>query len=92
MWLLAVVALPVVAVIIRALWPAPADLTNHAIATALGRLVRDGAVTVEAGFIHPLRTTYRSRGKVEARTFAAVRETGSISVDRLYAAVRDLHA
>ena len=90
MWIVALVVLLVAAVIVRALRPARDDLTNHAIATALGRLVRDRAVTVEAGFVHPLRTTYHSRGKVETRTFAAVRETGSISVDRLYAAVRDI--
>jgi len=68
----------------------PAPLTNHAVATALGRLVRDGAVTVEAGFVQTTGTEARgAREGIEARTLAVVRANGTIRVERLFAVVRE---
>jgi hypothetical protein len=69
--------------------PTP-QLTNAAIATALGRLVRDGAVTVEAGFVSTTGADSRGqRDSAEARTLAVVRANGTIRVERLFAVMRE---
>lgn len=69
--------------------PTP-QLTNAAIATALGRLVRDGAVTVEAGFVSTTGADSRGqRDSAAARTLAVVRANGTIRVERLFAVMRE---
>jgi hypothetical protein len=68
----------------------PPQLTNDAIATALGRLVRDGAVTVEAGFVSTTGASSRGeRDSAEARTLAVVRANGTIRVERLFTVMRE---
>jgi hypothetical protein len=67
------------------------DLTNQAIATALGRLVRDRAVVVEGGYVSTTQLDDRrsTRGRLEARTLATVRVSGTIPIERLFTAVRE---
>ena len=67
------------------------DITNQAIATALGRLVRDRAVVVEGGFVSTthLDEGRSTRGRLEARTLATVRVNGTIRIERLFTAVRE---
>lgn len=81
----------VVVVLAFVVWRSPpAHLTNEAIATALGRLVRDGAVTVEAGFVSTTGGDTRGpRDGAEARTLAVVRANGTIRVERLFAVMRE---
>jgi len=68
----------------------PPQLTNAAIATALGRLVRDGAVTVEAGFVSTTGgDAHGQRDSAEARTLAVVRANGTIRVERLFTVMRE---
>ena len=82
----------VLALLELVLWPTTTpDLTNQAIATALGRLVRDRAVVVEGGYVSSTqRDDLRStRGRIEARTLATVRVSGTIPIERLFTAVRE---
>lgn len=67
------------------------DLTNQAIATALGRLVRDRAVVVEGGYVSTTQLDDRrsTRGRLEARTLATVRGSGTIPIERLFTPVRE---
>ena len=68
----------------------PSHLSNETIATALGRLVRDGAVTVEAGFVSTAGGDSRGpRDGAEARTLAVVLANGTIRVERLFAVMRE---
>ncbi|MFT3699267.1 MAG: hypothetical protein QM831_39330 [Kofleriaceae bacterium] len=66
------------------------EITNEAIARSLGRLVRDGAVTVESGFVQiTAKDDHKLRSPLEERTLSAVRTSGTIKVDRLFTAVRE---
>lgn len=65
------------------------ELSDATIAQSLGRLVRDGAVTVEDGLVHATGRAPGSRGPLEQKTLAAVREAGPIEVGRLFATVRE---
>lgn len=90
---MAILVLLVIAVVMLVAHSArrgPPELTDHAIATALGRLVSDRAVTVEHGLVQVTGVPLdERRGPIEARTLAAVRVRGTIPMDRLFAAVRE---
>ena len=82
----------VVALLELVFWPTTKpDLTNQAIATALGRLVRDRAVVVEGGYVSSTQRDDRrsTRGRLEAHTLATVRGSGTIPIERLFTAVRE---
>lgn len=69
--------------------PDQPELSDASIAQSLGRLVRDGAVTVEDGLVHATGRAAGARGPLERKTLAAVREAGPIEVGRLFATVRE---
>ena len=90
---MAVITLLVVTAVVLVMLSAhkrPSEMTDHAIATALGRLVGDGAVRVVGGIVQATGVALdERRGPIEARTLAAVRMRGTIPMNQLYAAVRE---
>jgi len=92
MLIIALLMVSVVLLVVHSAYRPPSELSDQAIATALGWLVRDGAVSVEAGKIQATGVALdERRGPIEARTLAAIRgvDRRSIPVDQVFAAVRE---